>query len=148
MLSGRLVHVIETHGDQIVNRVVQSIRHDPEMAPARPLLEREVRDWGEGLLQNLGHWLSSEGKEDLARRYERLGRQLLEEEVPLDEALHGLFLIREKALDCLEEQIFTKTNVELYAEEELDRQMGRFFDALAIHMVRGYERARKEAAVA
>jgi hypothetical protein len=148
MISGKLVHLIELHGDQIVNRVTQSIRRDLEMTPAHVLLEGELRDWGQDLLQNLGHWLSPAGKEDLGRRYERLGRQLFEQCIPLDEALNGLFVIREKALDYLEEQVLSKTSVELYAEEELDRQLARFFDMLTIHMARGNERAHQKVAVA
>jgi hypothetical protein len=41
-----------------------------------------------------------------------------------------------------------KGSVELYAAEELDRRLARFFDLLAIHLVRGFEEAvRKPAAV-
>jgi hypothetical protein len=36
--------------------------------------------------------------------------------------------------------------VDLYAEEELERRVGRFFDELTIHMVRGYETAWHRAA--
>jgi hypothetical protein len=37
-------------------------------------------------------------------------------------------------------------SVDLYAKEELERRVGRFFDELTIHMVRGYETAWRRAA--
>jgi hypothetical protein len=138
MISGNLVRLIEDHGDQIINRVVEHVRRDPETASIRPLIEVELREWGPDLLKNLGHWLSPSGREELGRRYERLGGQLSDERVPLDEALRAWFLIREKSLDYLEERIAAKTHMALYEEEELDRRMARFFDSLAIHLVRGY----------
>ena len=36
--------------------------------------------------------------------------------------------------------------MDLYAKEELERRVGRFFDELTIHMVRGYETAWRRAA--
>jgi hypothetical protein len=48
--------------------------------------------------------------------------------------------------DRLRARGFTKTSVDLYAEEELERCAERFFDTLTIHMVRGYESAGCRAA--
>jgi hypothetical protein len=47
--------------------------------------------------------------------------------------------------DFVGEQGLTKDSVELYAEEELERRVGRFFDVLVIHMARGYETAWRRA---
>jgi hypothetical protein len=52
--------------------------------------------------------------------------------------------VRERVLDFVEEHVLTKNSLELYAEEELDRRLGRFFDFLTYHMVKGYEHALRE----
>jgi len=140
MISGRLVHLIETHGEQIVERLVAQIRRDPHLNHIRSLLDRELRDWGLDLLQHLGHWLAAGNEQDLALRYERLGKQCFELEIPLHELVRGLCLLREKMLDFSEEHMLSNSSVELYAEEELERRLGRFFDNLTIHLVQGYER--------
>jgi hypothetical protein len=36
--------------------------------------------------------------------------------------------------------------IELYAEEELEHRVGRFFDFMLYHVVRGYEAAMRRAA--
>ena len=145
MISGKLVHLIETHGEEILDRVILQIRREPEMIHMRTLLDSQLREYGQALLINLGHWLETPNEDDLSRRYERLGRERFEEDIPLYESVHALCLVREKVLDFVEEQVASKTAVALYAEEELDRRLGRFFDLLTVHLVRGYERSWRRA---
>ena len=139
MLSGKLINLIETHRDDITRRVLEQVRRDPETAHFRRLLDSELRESLQSLLQNLGHWLGTGNATELARRYEMMGRLRYEQEVPLHECARALCIVREKILDYVEEQIISNSSVELYAEEELERRLGRFFDLLLIHLVRGYE---------
>ena len=143
MVSGKFVHLIETHGSEILNRVIDEIRRMPEMAQVSVLLEPEVREWRENLIDNLGHWLRAANEPDLAYRYELLGRQRCQEHMPLHECVQALCLVREKMVDYVEEHIASKDAMELYAEEELERRLGRFFDLLVVHFVKGYERAMR-----
>jgi hypothetical protein len=148
MMSVRLVHLIEQHGEQIITRVIGEIRRDPELSHIGALLDTEMREWGRDLLEHLGHWLTAGIEEDLERRYERIGRQLCQAGAPLHQCLRGLFLIREKMIEYLKEQAPSATTIDLYAEEEFERRLTRFFDLLAIHQARGYERALRKAAAA
>src|SRR5215831_1804015 len=133
MVSGKFVHLIESHGGEILNRVIEEIRRMPEMAQIRTLLEPEIREWREDLLENLGHWLRAANERDLAHRYEENGKRRCDEGLPLHECVHALCLVREKMLDYVEDHIPDKDTMELYAEEELERRLGRFFDLLTIH---------------
>ncbi len=148
MLSGNLVHLIESHWDQIVSRVVEQIRREPEITHVRAVIEADLHDWAQALLQHLGHWLTSGEKEELKRRFERLGKKRFEEGVPLHESVRCVCIVREKMLDYAEEHSLSKSHMELYAEEELDRRVERFFDLLVVHLVRGYERELRRAATA
>jgi hypothetical protein len=141
MLSGKLVHLIESHWEEILSSVIARIRREPQMDHYRARVETELREWGRVLLQNLGHWLTSGSSDEIGLRYEELGRQRFEADVPLHESVRCLCLVRERVLDFVEEHVLTKNSLELYAEEELDRHLGRFFDTLIIHMVKGYETA-------
>lgn len=58
----------------------------------------------------------------------------------------ALSIAKDKMIDFISQQGLAKTAMELYAEEELERRVGRFFDVLIIHMVRGYEAAWRRAA--
>jgi len=145
MISGKLVHLIETHASQIIQRVVDQIRREKDMPHIRALLDSELREWNLELLEGLSHWLSPSNQEDLGNRYERLGKLRFEQDIPLHESVRGLCLMREITLDFVEEHVASNSSVELYAEEELDRRLGFFFYLLITHVVRGYERALRRA---
>ena len=147
MISARLVHLIEFNGEQIVDRAVARIHRELEVAHSGSLLDHELRELGQGLTLHLGNWLSTGNGHDPGLRCERLGKLCWEQQIRLEDALRGLYLLREKMLDFAQEQLISNSSIELYAEEELDRRLGRFFDRLAIHLARGFEQAIRQPAV-
>ncbi|MGP8245525.1 MAG: hypothetical protein ACLQVN_13520 [Bryobacteraceae bacterium] len=148
MISGKLVHLMETHEEQIIDRVAGQIRRDPEMAHLQAMLGTGLRQWHKELLENLSHWLDKGNSETLARHYQHAGRDRLGQGVPLHECVRDLCVLKQTLLDFVEEHTLTKDSMELYAEEELDRRVGRFFDLSIVHLVQGYESARHHAAAA
>jgi hypothetical protein len=101
----------------------------------------EIREWCQAILQNLGSLLSSRKNEEVIHRFQVLGRTRHEEGIPLHEAVLRLQLLKDKIICFIHEQGFAQTAMQLYAEEELELRMGRFFDASVYHIVRGYEEA-------
>jgi hypothetical protein len=148
MLSGKLVHLVETHGDDILTRVLEAIRRDPTLVRLRALVDREHRECAEDLLRNLGRLMGPGPSEDLAIRFEQLGRLRFEQEIPLHESVRALCLVREKTMDFVEEHITSNSSVELYSEEQFERRLDRLFDWLLVQLVRGYERALRKSAAA
>lgn len=141
MISTRLVQLIESNGDQIIDRVAARIRCEPEITHSKLLFDYELRGLGHNLLRHLGEWLSAGRAYELAQSYEQFGRLCSQQRIPLHEALRALGLLREKMLEVAQEHMMSNSSVELYAEEELGRRLGRFFDRLAVHLARGFEDA-------
>jgi len=146
MLSGKLIQMIETHEVDISGRIVRAIRHDPGLAALAKLPDAELRECASEILRNLGHWLTRGNDEKLAREYENIAKARFEESVPLHESIRGVCLIKDKMIDFVDEQGIDCDSVALYAEEQLERHVGRFFDLLVIHLARGYEMAWRRAA--
>ena len=145
MVSGKLIQLIEAHQEQIAANVLREIHKHPDLAHMRRLPDAELRDRGQMILENLGHWLSG-NEAEIEQRYEILGKTRFEESIPLQESVRALSIIKNKMLDFVHNQGMATTSLNLYAEEELQRRVGRFFDELIIHMVRGYEDAWRRAA--
>jgi len=141
MLSGKLIRLIESHEEEIAAGIVRSIRRHPDLAHLGRLPEAELRERGHEILKNLGHWLAHENEAKLAHEYEAIGRVRFEESVPLHESVRGLCLIKDKMIDFLDEQGYSQDTLAIYAEEQFERHLGRFFDILVIHLARGYEKA-------
>jgi len=146
MLSGKLIRLIETHAEEITARIGRDIRNNPECAHLAKLPEAELRETRREILKHLGHWLEFANEETLHREYEAIGKARYHESVPLHECLRGLCLIKDRMTDFIHEQAIDRDSVALYAEEELERRVGRFFDLLAIHLARGYELEWRHAA--
>ncbi len=146
MLSGKLIRLIETHEEQITASIVHSIRRHPELPHLGALAELELRERCREIVENLGHWLAHGNEEKLASGYEAIGKLRFAQGVPLDECVRGLCLIKDRIIDFLDGQGIEADSLAIYAEGQLLRRIAPFFDLLVIHLVRGYETARRHAA--
>lgn len=142
MLSGKLVQTIENHWQDIAARLVYKIRRHPELPELAKQPEAEIRDWCEAILSNLSGWLVSGREEEARRQYEASGRARFNEEIPLHEAVLRLQMLKDAVIDFVHEEWIPVNSVQLYAEEELERRVSRFFDELVYYVVYGYEKAR------
>jgi len=140
MLSARLIHLIEAHHKEVADRVLREIWRRQDLPHILRLPEAELRERNRVILEHLGEWLSG-NEEEMGKRQETVGRQRFEQSVPLHEAVHALCLIKNTVIEFIEEQGIPRDTIGLYAEEELEHRLGKFFDQLIIHLVRGYEGA-------
>ncbi len=143
MLASKLIQLIEHHWDEIAHRVIRQIRREAALLELGKLPESDLRERTRDILLHLGTWLVSR-EDDVAIRYEQLGRKRFEEGVPLHEMVYALQIIKDKAIEYVRDQGFYQTSVDLYAEEELEHGVNRIFDRLVYYVVRGYERAMRE----
>ena len=146
MLSGKLVGLIEEHWEEIADSVVKDICQHEDLPVLATRPKTELKIWCRDILANLGYWLSAGKREEVQRRYEVLGRIRFEQSVPLHESVLRFFILKDKMLDYVRQQGFALTSMQLYAEEELEQRVHRFFDATVYHIVKGYEGAMRVAA--
>jgi len=145
MLSTKLVQLIEKSSEIITSGLILEIRQDPQMSTLAGRSDAELRAWSQDILKNLGYLLGASKSEELARRFQVLGRLRFEQNIPLHEAVLRCQVLKNKILRFVRDQAFAMTPMELYAEEELDRRIGWLFDAMVYHIVRAYESAERVA---
>jgi len=146
MLSGRLIQLIEAHQEQISANVIREIRLHPDLHTLRKLSDAELRERGQQILENLGSWLAMGQEAEIVQAYEKIGKSRFEHGVPLHESVRALAIVKDKTIDFMRNQGLARTSMDLYAEEEVERTLWRFFDELTVHLVRGYETAWTRAA--
>jgi hypothetical protein len=140
MLSARLIRLIEAHYQQIVDRVIREISRQSDLVYVHRLPEAELRERTQVILEHLGDWLSGNA-EEIGIKQEEIGRRRFEQTVPLHEAVRALCIVKNNVIEFIEEQGIPQDSLGLYAEEELEHRLGQFFDAMIVHLVRGYEAA-------
>jgi hypothetical protein len=141
LLSTKLVQLIEENWEEIATRLVREVRRNGEMKNLAACPDSELRAWCRAILENLGQLLVNKKEDEVRRRFEASGRNRFEENIPLHEAVLRLHLLQDKIVAFVHEQGFPMTALQLYAEEELEQRMTRFFHACVYHVVRGYEAA-------
>lgn len=138
MLSTKLVRLIEEHWQPLTALILREIRGDERLQHIAGLPESEVRDRARDILEHLGHWLAASSGQELTRRFEHLGAQRQQEEIPLDEVVLAYLIIKDAMLDFVRGQGLDQSAVEVYAWEELEHAVGNVFDSMIYHVVRGY----------
>jgi hypothetical protein len=141
LLSTKLVQLIEENWEEIATRLVREVRRNGEMKNLAAYPDSELRAWCRAILENLGQLLGNKKEDEIRRCFEASGRNRFEENIPLHEAVLRLHLLQDKIVAFVHEQGFPMTALQLYAEEELEQRMTRFFHACVYHVVRGYEAA-------
>ncbi len=146
MLSGKLIHVVESNCGPITLSALQQIHRDNLLTHISSLPEAELRDWGHEILQNLGESMVRDCREELTAHYESLGKLRYLERVPLSEAVAGLCVLKQKTFEFVRAHANAQNAAEFYAQGEFEAGVGRFFDFLICNVVRGYEEALRHAA--
>ena len=141
MISTRLVHQIEDHWEAISARFLRQLRAAHHLQHLSHIPESEITETCHRVLHNLGHWLVSSSEEEIARLYEKHGQERYLQGMPLSEALRALQLMKDATLSYIRDEFMVQTTVDVFAEEELELQLGRFFDLMTYHLARGYEHA-------
>jgi signal transduction histidine kinase len=141
MISTQLVQLIENNWEEIAKRVIRDMRQHPDMQNLARKADLELREWCREILEQLGVLMSARKDQEVQRRFEVLGKIRFEEKIPLHEAVLRFHILKDHIVRFIHERGFPMTAIQLYAEEELEQRMGRFFDECVYRVVRGYERA-------
>jgi len=134
-----LMSQIETHAEQLTDRVIQAIRTNPRTQFLRGLSEEELRKRIFDLFRHLGRWLSEKGEEEIEAAYGEIGQRRCSEGVPLSQVVYALNLVKQHLWEYIEKHVIPTSEGNLYQEEMIVTMMGRFFDRAVYHTVRGYE---------
>ncbi len=146
MLSSHLIRLVEDHWNSIAAGTLRQIRHDDRLSHIAALPDGELLDRAREIVQHLSDWLSESREELLARRFVQIGKMRHDESVPLHELVLSYILVKDRMLAFVRDQGITQTAMELWAEEELEHSVGRFFDTMIYHLIRGYENVQEPAA--
>lgn len=139
----KLIQLIESHWDPLTDRIIKKIRLDPRLQHIGSLPESDLRDKSRDIVKHLGEWLSSPDDGRVAERFERIGAHRFAERVPLAEVVLSYIIVKDSVLEYVRSQCLDVNAMEIWAEEELQHDVGRFFDSVIYHLICGYAEARE-----
>jgi len=142
MVSPRLIRSIEAAQAEIALSATRHIRQDSDVPHMAGLSDQDLRDWVHTILSFLLSWPTANLNKIMAARFQELGRRRFEESIPLQEAVRCLHILKHVLFDFTRSRGFAQNAIEVYAQEELEHEVGLLFDHLVYAVVRGYEEAR------
>jgi hypothetical protein len=150
MLGARLFQLIQAHAGPLTREVVKDLLTNERTSTFRRLDPADVETRVAALFYNLGKWIGDADENAVRAEYEETGRVRFREGVRVSELVYALLIskhhlrryIREHGLvDFAGDRIATEEllPVELHSIQELNYQVGEFFDRALYHLARGYE---------
>ncbi len=74
MLLPWLMRLIETHADELAEKVITAVRSNPRTAFLHEVSEAELKRRGFDLYHNLGRWLGEKSEAEIETTYRENGR--------------------------------------------------------------------------
>jgi hypothetical protein len=143
MLSNRLIEMVQDHATQLMGGLVGKLKTHPKTPSYHGLPDAEIQNRAYTVYKNLGTWMEGQPPERIRGYYEELGRERLEEGVPLHELIYALILTKNHLLDYVRSCGLAGTVLEIYSQQELRREVTNFFDKAIYYAVLGYEEAMR-----
>jgi hypothetical protein len=148
MIALRLVHLIESHSDQLTESLLHKLQRSSRAADLKRVPEQEIRDRAREVYRNLSDWLLTKTEEDIERVYTPVGRRRAEQGVMLSAVCWALMMTEENLWDFLELEGMRERPLEILGGFELLRLLDQFFDQAIYFATVGYEGYWKENAQA
>src|SRR5262245_10177261 len=150
MLGSHLLQLIQAHAGPLTREVLTELRTNERTSTFRRLDAADVETRVSSLFHNLGKWIGDADENAVRAEYEQMGRVRFREGVPVSELVYAPVIskrhlrryIRDHGLvDFAGDRIASQEllPLELHSIQELNYQVGEFFDRALYHLARGYE---------
>jgi hypothetical protein len=141
MIAVRLVHLVETHCDEIADGVLKKFQLSPRTSDLRKVSPQELRQRTVEVLRHLSDWLLCKSKSEIERRYREMGCTRASQKVSLADFCWSMIFTKEQIWNFVQQQGYLLSPLEIYGEMELLRSLDQFFDAAIGYGAEGYESA-------
>nr|MCU0227643.1 hypothetical protein [Bryobacterales bacterium] len=122
----------------IAARIERRVRRDASLPHYHSLPSHDIMQRGKDIANNLGHWMQRRNDMELVDKYEWLGRKRYREGIPLAEVMRVIYAIKTQIIEFAREQHLDYSPLEMQAETELVRALGRCFDLMIYAVAKGY----------
>lgn len=139
MLAYRLVRLIENHSERLSETLLLRLKACTKCSAFKNVPADEFRQRVYEIYQHLGEWLLGKKEEDIAQRYQQIGRRRAMQGVPLSQLIFAIVLVREHLWEYLKHEADVERPVEVFGELEMLQLLEQFFDKALYWAAIGYE---------
>lgn len=148
MLALRLVHLIESHSDELADGLIRKLHTSDRMRDLRRVPASELHARCHEIYRNLSGWLLTKTESDIEEVYVKLGARRAEQGVSLAHLIWAITQTKEHLWDFLDREGLHGGAQDVYGELELLRQLDQFFDRAMYFAAEGHAQACGKTAAA
>ncbi len=148
MLALRLVHLIESHSDDLADGLIRKLHTSDRMQDLRKVPAAELHARCREIYRNLSAWLLTKTEADIEKVYTRLGARRAEQGVSLAHLTWAILQTKEHLWEFLGREGYHGSAQDVFGELELLRSLDQFFDRAIYFAAEGYEHAMQQKSVA
>lgn len=142
MIALRLVHLIESHSDELAAGLLHKFQISPHTQDLLKVPAGELRDRSYEIYRNLSNWLLHTKEHDIQHLYQQIGARRASQDVALADLCWAIVLTKEYLWSFLQEHGYLTSPVEIFGELELLRLLDQFFDKALCYATQGYEQVK------
>ena len=144
MIALKLVRLIETHHEQLAHSLIRKLEESSKCTTLKDIVpQQEIEMRVEEVYRHLSDWLLTRTEHDIFVAYTALGKHRFQQEVPFQQFLWGIMLVKENLWDFLEGESVEVSAMNLHGEFELLRMLDQFFDKALYYAALGYWEAHE-----
>ena len=151
MVAERLVELIEIQADRLAADVAHDLMTNTRTTGFRNVNRTELEERLFHLLHHLGDWISDRRSEKVQVEFADWGRRRFDQGIPISQIVFAIVVLKQHLRRYIREHglveaSFPRTNgdyvlpMHLHSLQELNAQVGLFFDEALYHLALGYER--------
>ncbi len=154
MIAARLVELIEIHSQRITTDIVDDLLINERTRGFRAVRRTDLEQRVFQLLHHLGNWIGDPRSDKTRAEFTDWGRRRFDQGIPLSELIFAVIIIKQHLRRYISDNGLVDASfprvegdyvlpLHLHGLQELNAQVGRFYDEALYSLAVGYEeRAR------
>lgn len=156
MVAEKLVELIEIHANRLATDVTQDLITNERTRGFRAVRRVDLEERIFRLFHHLGDWIGNRRSEKVQTEFTDWGRRRFDQGIPLSEIIYSIVILKQHLRRYIRDNGMVEASfpriegdyllpMHLNSLQELNAQVGRFFDEALYHLACGYEESARHA---
>ena len=150
MIAAKLIELIEVHAERLSADVTKDLHANQRTRGFRAVPKDDLQARLFELVHHLGNWIGDPNEAKVQAEFEEWGRRRFGQGIPLSEIIYAVIVLKQHLRRYIRENglvdaAFPRVEgdyvlpMHMHSLQELNAQVGDFFDKAVYHLARGYE---------
>jgi hypothetical protein len=157
MVAEKLIELIEIHAGQLSKDITQDLITNERTRGFRAVRRPDLEERIFRLIHHLGDWIGNRRSAKVQAEFAEWGRRRFDQGIPLSEIIFAIVILKQHLRRYIRDNGLVEASfpriegdyllpMHMNSLQELNNQVGLFFDEALYHLASGYEQSQKHPA--